>query len=185
MGLIAAPLFIFLNIGREIGVLWWHLAWVIPLLWVLGVYLGYKLSRFFPWLFQFSKFAAVGFSNAAVDFGVLNILIFTSGAAAGILFSVFKTVSFIAATINSYFWNKFWTFEAGKTGVGTGEFAKFLAVSVVGVLVNVGFASAVVNLTDPQFGFNPEQWANVGAVVGSATALIWNFLGYKLIVFKK
>ena len=32
---------------------------------------------------------------------------------------------------------------------------------------------------------NPESWANIGGVAGSAVALIFSFIGIRLIVFKK
>ena len=77
-----------------------------------------------------------------------------------------------------------WTFEE-KGGGESGEYLKFLIVSIIGLLINVGAASFIVNFTNPSFNFNDNQWANIGAVVGSFAGLLWNFLGYKLIVFKK
>ena len=41
--------------------------------------------------------------------------------------SSFKTVSFFVAVTNSYFWNKYWGFEAAGTKTDKGkEFVKFL-----------------------------------------------------------
>lgn len=133
---------------------------------------------------QFTKFAAVGFLNAAVDFGVLNLLIFITGIPSGIYFSVFKAVSFTIASVNSYIWNRLWVFGSKEKKTGK-EFAQFLTVSVIGAVINVGAASFVVNYITPQFGLGPKLWANVGAVAGAAAGLFWNFLGYKFVVFKK
>ncbi len=184
-GFIAWRIFEFIGVPvfREISYAW--LVILVPILWILGVNLGYFLGQWFTFFNQFGKFAAIGFTNAAVDFGILNLLIFYSGASAGILFSVFKGISFFIAAIHSYFWNKYWAFEAGRSGVSGQEFFKFFGVTIVAVLVNVAVASAVVNIVGPQFGLGNEAWANVGAVIGSAVALIVSFIGFKLAVFKK
>ena len=184
-GLIAWRIFDFLNIPLFKGVPFAWLTVIVPVLWILGVNLGYFLGRWFSFFNQFGKFAAIGFTNAAVDFGVLNLLIFYSDIASGTFFSVFKAVSFITATIHSYFWNKYWAFEAGKTPVSREEFTKFFFVTLAALLVNVGVASLVVNIIGPSFGLSERAWANVGAVVGSAVALIISFVGFRTVVFKK
>ncbi len=168
---------------RGISFAW--LVVLVPILWILGVNLGYFLGRWFRFFNQFGKFAAIGFTNAAVDFGILNLLIFYSGVASGVLFPVFKGLSFAAAATHSYFWNKYWAFEAGKSGVSGQEFFKFFGVTVLAGLINVLVASTVVNLVGPQFGLSNEAWANVGAVVGSAVALAASFVGFKVFVFRK
>src|SRR3989344_9645258 len=147
------------------------------------------LGRKFVTLFQGAKFLLVGGLNTFMDLGVLNLLIAASGITAGIGFSVFKGFSFLIAVANSYLWNKYWTFR-GKTMeqdfVEQGkEFAQFLVVSGIGFFLNVGSASLVVNFINPQFGLSERAWPTVGALVGTLVVMTWNFLGYKLIVFRK
>ncbi len=156
---------------------------IVPVLWIIGVNLGYFLGRWLKFFNQFGKFAAIGFTNAAVDFGVLNLLIAGTGISAGAWYPVFKGISFISAVIPSYFWNKYWAFE-GSEGTSF-EFAKFVSVAVVSIFINTGTASLVVNYVHPLGGLSPAVWANVGAVAGSAVALIFSFVGFKLAVFKK
>ena len=184
-GFIAWGIFSFLNVPLFRGISFAWLVVLVPVLWTLGVNFGYFLGRWFGFFNQFGRFAAIGFTNAAVDFGILNLLIFYSGIAAGVWFSVFKGISFIVAAIHSYFWNKYWVFEAGKSGVSGQEFSKFFAVTVTALLINVTAASVVVNMLGPQFGLTSEAWANVGAVVGAAVALIFSFISFRMFVFKK
>jgi len=158
---------------------------IVPVLWIIGVNLGYFLGKWMPFFSQFGRFAAVGFTNAAVDFGVLNTLIAVTGMESGWEYSVFKTISFIVAVTHSFFWNKYWVFEAGESGGGRSEAFKFFSVNIVAIIVNVGIASFVVNYVDPIGGLEPKVWANIGAVVGSACAIILTFLGSRLLVFKK
>ncbi len=184
-GFVAWRVFEFIGVPEFQGISYFWLLVLIPILWILGINLGYFLGKWISFFSQFGKFAAIGFTNAAVDFGILNLLIFYSGIASGVYFSVFKTSSFIGAAIHSYFWNKFWVFDAGRSGVSGQEFFKFFSISVMAALVNVAIASVIVNVFGPQFGINPEGWANVGAVVGSAIALVVSFVGFRTLVFKK
>lgn len=158
---------------------------LVPLAWIFGVNLGYFLGRWLAFFNQFGRFAVIGFNNAAIDFGTLNLEIFFFGINSGPFYSVFKIVSFLTALINSYFSNKYWTFEAAHSGGGRAEFLKFAGVASVSVVINVSVASAVVNLIHPLFGLSGNAWANIGAVIGSAVALIFSFIGFRVAVFKK
>ena len=128
---------------------------------------------------QFAKFFLIGAMNTLIDLGILNLLILVSGISSGLWYSVFKGISFLVATTNSYFWNKLWTFGSDKN-----KFHQFLVISVIGFFINVGTASFLVNLIGPQAGLTVKVWANVGALTGSVIGLMRNFLGYKFIVFK-
>jgi len=184
-GIIVWRIFEFLNVPRVYDLSFAWLIVLVPIVWVLGVNLGYFLGRWFSFFTQFGKFVAIGFTNAAIDFGALNLMIFSFGIAVGIWFSIFKTISFILATIHSYFWNKHWSFEAGESRGGATEFIKFFSVAAFSILVNVAVASIVVNWAHPLFGVTPEVWANIGAIAGSASALIFSFIGFKVVAFKK
>jgi len=159
---------------------------ILPILWLIGIIIGNYLGKFYIIFYQAVKFVEIGFLNTGVDFGILNGLIYLSGISRGIFYSVFKGTSFIVAVFSSYFLNKYWTFQAGESkGSKSVEFLKFLIVSIIGFLINVGIASLVVNFVVPFGGLNAVIWANVGAVIATAISLIWNFFGYKLIVFKQ
>jgi len=142
------------------------------------------LSRFWKFLAQFSKFAAVGTLNTFIDLSVLNFLIYLTGVAAGFYFSVFKSFSFLIATTNSYFWNKFWTFNSQKP-VTSKEYSRFLFFTLIGTLINVSVASFIVNFIGPLFGVSLKLWANIGAIIAVFAAMMWNFLSYRNVVFKK
>ena len=158
---------------------------IVPVLWIFGVNLGYFLGRWMAFFNQFGRFAAVGFTNAAVDFGVLNLLIAFTGQSEGTYYSVFKAVSFLGALLHSYIWNKFWVFESGESHGGGTEFGKFLTVSVLTLLLNVGVASAVVHFHPDIANIDAKRWANLGAVAGAAIGLMFNFIGLRMVVFKR
>lgn len=163
----------------------WGLVVVVPIVFVFGLYLGQWLSKFAKFFNSFTRFVMVGFFNAGIDLGVFNLLMFLTGIEQGVTVSSFKTVAFVVALLNSYFWNKHWAFRASGTEGGTREFSKFAVVSVGGLLANVGVTSLIVLAVEPRFGFAQLGWNNIAAVIGNVAGLIWNFIGYRWIVFKK
>ncbi len=169
-GLVRSAVFVFLTVLAPVA---------------LGVagFIGKRL----PVIYQFAKFAAVGTLNSFIDLGVLNLETLLSGIPAGeisnLTFGTFKTVSFLAATTNSFFWNKLWTFE-DRSRLEARTVAKFYAITVLNALLNVGVATAVKALGP--WGTSPELWVNVIApVAGILASFTGNFLGYKFLVFRK
>lgn len=182
-GLIADGILTYLGSKLPFGVHSSTLIWLIPVLWVLGVQLGYTIGVVFRPFIQFGRFAAIGFANALVDFGVLYLLIAWTGLSAGLAYIAFKAVSFSVATVHSYFWNKYWAFDASSTRGGSSEIGRFLLVALASIVVNVAAASLTVALSPA--GFSPQAWAGVGAIVGSGVALIFSFVGFRVFVFRK
>ncbi|MCH7883398.1 GtrA family protein [Patescibacteria group bacterium] len=179
-GLLIIPIISNLGYGFSYSII--ILPGAVLLLFEIGMIVAKFIGRSMLWFFQLAKFAATGFLNAAIDFGILNFLIFTTGIASGIGFSTFKAGSFIVANLNGFVWSRYWVF--GSRNKITKEYLQFFLVSIIGISLNVGSASIVVNGIAVQFGLSPQAWANIGAAVGAAVGLIWNFLGYKFIVFK-
>ncbi|MDP3996039.1 MAG: GtrA family protein [bacterium] len=172
------------NLEVKISYLWLAIV-AFPFLSILGIYIVSVLGKRFLIIYQAGKFLLVGALNTLVDLGILNILIWLTNIASGPWYPVFKGISFLVAVINSYFWNRKWTFEKKGELFVPGEFSKFLMVTAIGFLFNVGVASLVVNIVGPQFGMSAKLWASVGAVSAALVAWIWNFLSSKFIVFKK
>lgn len=162
----------------------WPLLILLPIIVTVCVYVAFLIGRVLPVVFQFGKFITIGASNTAIDLGILNILLLVTGVHKGVFYSVFKAISFIVAMINSYFWNKFWTFnDTGKRGIGR-QFLSFLVVSGIGFGIDVIIATVIVNFVEPLAGATHDTWANIGAIVAFATTVLWNFLGYKFFVFR-
>lgn len=165
----------------------------------LGLAIAHIISKKIPVIWQIAKFGVTGVLNVLVDFGVLTILTISLekyfdinstdillgfGVLIVSAYSIYKALSFTIANINSYFWNKYWTFDENSQKKKS-EFAQFFVVSIVGFIINVAVASFVFNYIHPFTGMGSEQWGLIGAAAGSILGLFWNFLGYKFLVFKK
>lgn len=184
IGLLAP--FIFSNLSLPFQISPLLLAIALAIVSVIGIAIGYYLSKvLFPFLYQFAKFGLIGVANTVIDVGIYNLFITLTNISSGSMIVIFKTISVLTAIINSYIWNKYWSFEQKDTTEVSKEFSQFLAVSLTGLLLNVGITYVVVNVIGAPAGMNPKVWANVGALTASLVGFGWNFVGYKFFVFKK
>lgn len=185
------------NLGIKIPYLF-YLVFIFPILCLVGLYIAYLISKKIAVIYQIAKFVLVGGFNTLADWGILAFLIFffrqylfidpkdtlvSIGIIAIAYYSLYKSISFVVAAANSYFWNKFWTFKRESTeGMGK-EFGQFFIVTLVGFVINVFIASAVFKYITPFDGLTYDQWGIASAVFATVISMVWNFLGYKFIVF--
>jgi putative flippase GtrA len=142
------------------------------------------MQKYGPLFYQLLRFGVVGVINTGVDFGVFNILIKLTGISKGAGIIPLKAGAFLVANVNSYLLNKKWTFKDNATGEGAKKFSVYLSVSIIGALINIGCVYAVTTYIDPMFGLSDKMWANVANLAATGLSLVWNFVGYKLIVFR-
>jgi putative flippase GtrA len=139
-------------------------------------------------LSQVVRFTIVGLVNTTIDLAALNTLIFlTARGRSGVLYSLFKAVSFTAAVANSYWMNSKWTFSQPMPGIASRQAGRFLSISLLGLATNVGIASWVASFSRlaPIAGHRElvASWPSVAALAGSSCSLAFNFAGYKYLVF--
>lgn len=141
------------------------------------------VKKYVPLFFQIAKFGIIGVLNTAIDFAVLNFLAYFFNTYAGWQTFLFNSVSFSAAATNSYFWNKHWTFKS-QTEAKPKEFFQFFAVSAGGILINGGIIYFLTTFVNPFFNLPPALWLNAAKIAATLASLVWNFVGYKYVVFK-
>jgi putative flippase GtrA len=169
-----------------------------PILCLIFIYVAFFIGKKIIVIRQAAKFVLVGGLNTLVDWGALSFLIFifrnslsidsrdvllTIFSLTILYYSLFKGISFLLATVNSYAWNKLWTFKRKTTETVGKEFLQFTVITILGFLINVGIASIIFKFISPVGGLNIDQWAIVSAAIATLVSMIWNFLGYKFIVF--
>jgi putative flippase GtrA len=125
------------------------------------------------WLTQAVKFGLVGVLNTALDWGVYYLL--TRFAGMGGLPTLAKAISYSVGVLNSYFWNRRWTFGSQARAAQT--LLPFVLVNLVGTAINSGvFALGTGRMRLPQL---------LGLIGATIAALVWNFVASKFLVFRK
>ncbi|MCP6718745.1 MAG: GtrA family protein [Patescibacteria group bacterium] len=171
--------------GIGVALMGWILFISFPILTLFALWISFLIGKKFLFVSQAAKFFLTGVMATLIDLGILNVLFWFFGLATGLTFSVFKGISFLVATLAKYWGNKFWAFEKSEmTGVKK-EFTQFFVVTLIGLGINVGVASFIVDTVGPQYGIPLQVWINISALFAAVVGFIWNFSGYKFIVFKK
>lgn len=207
------------------------------------------LLRNRPVIMQLLRFAAIGSLNTAIDFVILNYVTKSFDVTSGVTLGLLNIISFSAATIQSYAWNRVWAFAQStgvsifqnalrlvmvgglglvaflavivgaaydasslfflmtlvafviiqlclwkafdlkfgqQQGVGT-QFATFLGVSLIGLVINSVIVVIASHFITPylEHSINADTIKNVAKIAATVFSLIWNFVAYKLIVFKR
>lgn len=150
----------------------------------LALFTAALINEKFNFVLQVAKFVAVGGFNTFLDWSVLNLLMFWTGYSDDWRVSLFKGISFVVANFSAYFWNKYWTFQSEKKS-DSKEITSFIFVSVCGFLINNGIFSLIIFAFKGTGLVTPELLANLGALLATMVSLVWNFVGYKVFVFKK
>ncbi len=126
------------------------------------------------------RFGAVGMVNTAVDFIVLNIF----AGLFGVPIVLSNIVSTTTAMLVSFTLNKRAVFQGSEKG-GVKQLFLFFVVTLTGVwLVQGGVLAAVHHLLGPA-GLPEPFILNVAKLAGICVGLIWNYLWYSRVVFKK
>lgn len=134
---------------------------------------------------QFIKFCTVGFIGTAVDFALLNLLSWATGIVRGNGLIPINIISFSCAFVLSFFLNKLWTFQDSHRHDYLEKFSLFLVISLIGVSLNTLIVRYVSTNIDPLFGLSDREWLNLAKAFATIFSGLWNFSGYKLVVFKK
>ena len=152
---------------------------------------------------RFFKFAVVGVIGFIVDFGIFNLLLhpfevwlapdaafyeslISWGLAAEQIFrlppTLAGTVSFIAAIISNFLWNRYWTYPDSRSKSLRRQFVMFVVVSVAGILIR----APIINYTHEPFSHlvdgvpTLQAYAgrigdNLALVLAVIIVMFWNF----------
>ena len=163
----------------------YFIAIILPVATSSGYWVLFEIGKKITFLPQLARYGLIGVVNTVMSLGIINIFILLTGVSGGYLADVFAAVAFVFVVTNSFFWNKYWTFNAGQDQKTVKEYIEFFAVSLSGAFINVGLFHLLVNVIGPKGGISPVAWANITILIGIPISLAWNFTGYKFFVFKK
>ena len=130
---------------------------------------------------RFIKFAVVGIIGAVIDFGTFNLL----STALHIPPVWASVVSFIAAVISNFIWNRYWTYPDSRSKPIYRQLVQFGMINLIGLAIRTPiFATlekpfAVLFTSLGSSFFSPFQATILGHNLALAIAVIivmfWNF----------
>lgn len=133
---------------------------------------------------RFSKFTAVGLSNAVVDFGVLNLFLWLAATRDPWQLAIYNGIALVMANVNSYFWNTRWTFR-GRAERSRRQRVLFTLQALVNVGVSNGLFWALIHplLTDTDI---PAYLVgNVAKLISVVVASTISFFIMRYLVFSR
>jgi len=130
---------------------------------------------------RFLRFAVVGAIGAVVDFGVSNFLIQFFGTPLVLA----GTLSFIAAIISNFLWNRYWTYPDSRTKRVSAQIIQFTLVSVMGLVIRVPILALFepvverffiqANLQIPGVLSATRLADNITLAIAVLIVMFWNF----------
>lgn len=124
------------------------------------------------------------FMVGGLGFLAFLAVLFGSGFGAATSFYVLVLAAFLISELT--LWIGFRLHFGPQQGVGS-QFAIFLSISLIGLLINSLIIVIASSLVGPylQDSISPDFIKNVAKAIATGVSLIWNFVGYKLFVFKR
>ncbi len=127
---------------------------------------------------RFVKFALVGTLGMVIDLTMLNVL----HGLLGWHLLVANSISFSAAVVSNFTWNRLWTFPETRHRPVASQLAQFATVSVIGLGLNNLVLWQVYRLLVP---FVPAPWNyNAAKMFAIGVVLFWNFGANRLWTFR-
>lgn len=125
------------------------------------------------------RFAIVGGANTALDFIILFALTF-----AGIDKIAANYISTSVALIFSFFANKSFTFKH-KTGNAKKQFILFIVITIAGLWILQPLIIWISTNALAPYITNQALNLFIAKLIATVASLIWNYILYSRIVFKK
>ena len=123
---------------------------------------------------QAVRFGLVGVLNTLIDYAVYSLLLLIPFVREN--YVIAQVAGYSAGLANSLYCNKRWTF-AQKERISKSQLIAFLVIN----LAALGVSTAVLVMAQEWLGLGPY----LGKIVATVFSMGVNFLGNKIIVFKK
>jgi putative flippase GtrA len=132
---------------------------------------------------QLARFSIVGGLNTFVDLLVFNLLIWGLPTQDSGLLVVYNSLAYLVGAMNSFCWNKLWTFKQ-RSSATNDQIVSFALVTSLGIICNDAFLwLATTFLTS--LSLTSFLWVNVAKISAIAGSVTVSYLGMRLSVFTK
>jgi putative flippase GtrA len=133
---------------------------------------------------RFSKFTAVGISNAVVDFGTLNLFLWLQPTRDPLELVLYNGVALMLANVNSYIWNTLWTFR-GRAEHNLRQTILFILQALVNLAVSNGLFWALIHPVLVYTEVPTYLAGNVAKIISVIVASTLSFFIMRYLVFSR
>jgi putative flippase GtrA len=132
-------------------------------------------------IWQLVRFGLVGCLNTAIDLLVLNCLLWFWPGQGAIRLLLFNTLAYACGALNSFFFNKYWTFRlTGRPKLS--EAVRFILITLAAISCNDLILWFMSKIEHPAY-LSPTLWTNIAKVIAIGGTILASYLGMHLWVF--
>jgi putative flippase GtrA/GT2 family glycosyltransferase len=129
------------------------------------------------------RFVLVGVSNTFVDIATFNLALILWPTTSRLVLLVYNTVAILAGALNSFFWNKYWTFRKTHE-VTSKEIVQFALLAGMTLLLNNMFMAILTQLF-PRYALSAGLPATLIKCTATGGTMFLSFVGMNFVVFKE
>ena len=134
---------------------------------------------------RFSKFTIVGFSNAVVDIGTLNLFLWFASTRDPLVLALYNGVALVLANTNSYFWNTRWTFRGRARRRDPRQMTLFILQALINICVSNGLFYLLVHPVLVYTDVPAYLAGNVAKLISVVVASTISFFLLRYVVFSR
>jgi putative flippase GtrA len=134
---------------------------------------------------RFSKFTVVGFSNAVVDIGTLNLFLWFASTRDPAVLALYNGVGLVLANLNSYFWNTRWTFRHRARRRDARQRLLFTLQALFNICVSNGLFYVLVHPVLVYTDVPAYLAGNVAKLISVVVASTLSFFVLRYLVFSR
>ena len=132
---------------------------------------------------QFLRFCVVGSLNTLVDVLAFNLLIWMFPTQDSGLLVIFNSLAYLIGAVNSFCWNKIWTFRQ-RSEASNDQIIRFALVTSLGIICNDAFLWLATTIF-MSLSLTSILWLNVAKVCAIAGSVTVSYIGMRFGVFTK
>jgi putative flippase GtrA len=132
---------------------------------------------------QFLRFCVVGGLNTGVDLLAFNLLIWMFPTQDSGLLVIFNSLAYLIGAVNSFCWNKLWTFRQ-HSEASNDQIVRFALVTSLGIICNDAFLWLATTIFT-SLSLTSVLWLNVAKVLAIAGSVSVSYVGMRFGVFTK
>jgi putative flippase GtrA len=134
---------------------------------------------------RFSKFTIVGFSNAVVDIGTLNLFLWLASTRDPSVLVLYNGVALLLANLNSYVWNTRWTFRSRAKRNDIRQRSLFTLQVIVNLAVSNGLFWIMIRPVLIHTEVPAYLAGNVAKIISVVVASTIGFFFMRYVVFSR